>query len=49
MKERMDPNPDPASAGELPQYEPPRITVMNEEEVLSAFQITHAGVTWWVM
>ena len=30
-------------------YEPPSIRVMNETEVLSAFQVTVAGVTWWVM
>jgi hypothetical protein len=30
-------------------YETPRIKTMTEEEVLSAFQITQAGVTWWVM
>jgi hypothetical protein len=31
------------------QYETPSIRVMNEEEVLSAFQVTVAGTTWWVM
>ena len=35
--------------GERKAYEPPRIKTMTEEEVLSAFQITQAGVTWWVM
>jgi hypothetical protein len=35
--------------GDLRQYEPPRITVMDEKEVLQAFQITSAGITWWVM
>lgn len=34
---------------ELPQYEPPCITVMDEKEVLRTFQVTHAGLTWWVM
>lgn len=33
----------------LPAYEKPRITVMQEEEVLSSFQVTHAAITWWVM
>jgi hypothetical protein len=37
-----------AAEPDLPGYEPPTITVMNEEEVLSAFQITQAGITWWV-
>jgi len=30
-------------------YEAPSIRVMDEKEVLSAFQVTVAGVTWWVM
>jgi hypothetical protein len=31
------------------KYEPPRIKVLTEEEVLSAFQVTAAGTTmWWV-
>jgi hypothetical protein len=32
-----------------PTYEPPRVTVMDEAEVLKTFQFTSAGVTWWVM
>ena len=37
------------SAAESPKrpYEPPKLVLMNEEEVLKAFQITSAGVTWW--
>ena len=31
------------------KYEPPRVTVMSEAEVLKAFQITSAGATWWTM
>jgi hypothetical protein len=32
-----------------PRYEPPRIRVMTEQEVLSSFQVTAAGTTmWWV-
>jgi len=32
-----------------PKYEAPRIRVMTEEEVLSAFQVTAAGTSmWWV-
>jgi len=38
-----------ASAAELPVYESPTVKVMNEDEVLSKFQITSAGITWWVM
>ncbi|MGE3525913.1 MAG: hypothetical protein AB7I33_08325 [Gemmatimonadales bacterium] len=30
-----------------PAYEPPRITVMDQKQVLEAFQITSAAVSWW--
>lgn len=42
--------PDTARAGdtELPPYEPPRIKLLDEEEVLSTFQVTQAGYTWWI-
>lgn len=30
-------------------YEAPSIRVMDEQEVLSAFQVTVAATTWWVM
>ena len=33
----------------LPAYEAPRLTVMNEDEVLSAFQVPVVATTWWVM
>jgi hypothetical protein len=33
----------------VPAYEPPRLTVMNEDEVLSAFQVPVVATTWWVM
>lgn len=33
-----------------PEYEAPVVRVMNETEVLSAFQVTAAGTTtWWAM
>jgi hypothetical protein len=36
-------------AEQKPKYEAPRIRVMTEQEVLSAFQVTAAGTTmWWV-
>ena len=38
-----------AAASEQPVYESPAIKLMNEDEVLSKFQITSAGITWWVM
>ena len=28
-------------------YQKPSIRVMDEKEVLSAFQVTVAGVSWW--
>lgn len=31
----------------LPGYEPPRLTVMNEDQVLSAFQVPVVATTWW--
>lgn len=38
-----------SEASTLPAYEPPRLTVMNEDEVLSAFQVPVVATTWWVM
>jgi hypothetical protein len=36
-------------AEQKPKYEAPRIRVMTEQEVLSAFQVTAAGTTmWWI-
>ena len=32
-----------------PVYQKPSIRVLDEKEVLSAFQVTVAGMTWWVM
>ena len=34
-------------ADQNPTYEPPRVTVMDEAEVLKTFQITSAGTSWW--
>jgi hypothetical protein len=33
---------------QLPGYQKPSIRVMDEKEVLSAFQVTVAGISWWV-
>ena len=33
----------------LPKYEPPQIQLMDEEEVLSSFQVTQANMSWWYM
>jgi hypothetical protein len=38
-----------AQGQEVRPYETPTIRVMDENEVLSAFQVTVAGITWWVM
>jgi len=35
------------SKDERPVYVPPKVTVMNEAEVLKSFQITSAASTWW--
>ena len=37
------------SITERPKYEPPTIRLMDETEVLKAFQLTSAGVSWWTM
>lgn len=39
----------PVLVSDRPAYEPPRVTVMDEAEVLKAFQFTSAAITWWVM
>jgi hypothetical protein len=33
---------------QLPAYQKPSIRVMDEKQVLSAFQVTVAGISWWV-
>lgn len=33
--------------GRLPAYQKPTIRVMDEKDVLSAFQVTVAGISWW--
>lgn len=37
----------PAASGR-PAYEPPRVTVMDEADVLKTFQFTSASISWWV-
>ena len=40
--------PKPPEKEQRPKYEAPRIKVLTEEEVLSAFQVTAAGThMWW--
>jgi hypothetical protein len=36
-----------SSASALPVYVPPRLTVMHEDEVLSAFQVPVVAGSWW--
>jgi len=43
----QDPSRSPAGKP-LPGYEPPRLTVLDETDVLKTFQITSAGISWWV-
>jgi hypothetical protein len=40
---------DSGKSTPLPAYQKPVIRVMDEKEVLSAFQVTVATITWWVM
>jgi hypothetical protein len=38
------------AANTKPKYETPSVKVMDESEVLTAFQVTAAGASlWWVM
>jgi hypothetical protein len=34
---------------EKPAYVPPVIRALDEDEVLKTFQVTSAGISWWVM
>jgi hypothetical protein len=36
-----------SNPSDLPRYEPPRLTVMNEDEVLSSFQVPVVATSWW--
>lgn len=38
-----------SGSSDLPAYESPRITAMNEDEVLSVFQVPVVAMTWWGM
>ena len=48
MAEGTVATPEPPKPAERPQYEPPRIQVMTEREILNTFQITQSMNTWWV-
>jgi hypothetical protein len=34
-------------ASSLPAYEPPRLTVMDENQVMSVFQVPVVAGSWW--
>jgi len=40
---------DLSGQAKLRQYVEPSIKVMDEAEVLSAFQVTVASISWWIM
>lgn len=46
-QERKGTTTDAVRENALPQYEPPRIQVMTEREILNTFQITQSMATWW--
>jgi hypothetical protein len=45
----QNPPTDREARSPQPQYVPPTVRVMDETDVLKAFQITSAGQSWWVM
>lgn len=45
----MEENKNQGEETERPVYEQPTIQVLTEEEVLRTFQVTHAGMSWWVL
>jgi len=47
MSQQTDETPTPAAPAEKPSYEPPRIQVMTEREILATFQITQSMAAWW--
>jgi len=47
LDQRKNQSPMPVESQPKPKYETPRIKVMTEQEVLSAFQVTAAGTNMW--
>ena len=41
------PEKNDAPASPLPTYEPPRLTVMDENQVMSVFQVPVVAGSWW--
>ena len=47
-KPTVAPQAKDAKPSELPAYEPPRLTVMDENQIMSAFQVPVVASSWWV-
>lgn len=47
MSQQTHDDATPAPAAEKPSYEPPRIQLMTEREILASFQITQSMSGWW--
>jgi|GEM_PF-6665844 len=45
----MSENHEHDGANDRPRYSPPTIRPMNQDEVLEAFQVTSASISWWTM
>ncbi len=37
------------ATSQKPLYEKPEVKIVSESELLVAFQVTQAAITWWVM
>lgn len=46
-KPSATPQRNDAQAPPLPAYEPPRLTVMDENQVMSVFQVPVVAGSWW--
>jgi hypothetical protein len=47
LDEKQKQSPKVPEKEQKPKYETPKIKVLTEEEVLSAFQVTAAGTSMW--
>jgi hypothetical protein len=46
-KPSAPPQKNDAQVSTLPSYEPPRLTVMDENQVMSVFQVPVVAGSWW--
>ena len=46
-KSSVPPEKNDRQASPLPAYEPPRLTVMDENQVMSVFQVPVVAGSWW--